>query len=113
MDTAVVMVQPLKRPLVQRAPPGIPPTTFRNTTQSQMSGLTPSQQAQAIANPQQQAILANDGCPAAPVISNPTLLLLYIIKSLLIVKNQGVKLARDMMIKDTVMLTNLGLVEPA
>ena len=47
------------------------------------------------------------------VISNPTLLLLYIIKSLLIVKNQGVKLARDMMIKDTVMLTYLGLVEPA
>ena len=50
---------------------------------------------------------------ALPVISNPTLLLLYIIKSLLIVKNQGVKLARDMMIKDTVMLTYLGLVQPA
>ena len=65
MDTAVVMVQPLKRPPVQRAPPGIPPTTFRNTTQSQMSGLTPSQQAQAIANPQQQAILANDGRSSA------------------------------------------------
>ena len=71
MDTAVVMVQPLKRPLVQRAPPGIPPTTFRNTTQSQMSGLTPSQQAQAIANPQQQAILANDGRPAGHQQSNP------------------------------------------
>ena len=110
MDTPVVMVQPLKRPPVQRAPPGIPPTNFRNTTQSQMSGLTPSQQAQAIANPQQQAILANDGRPAGH--QHPTLLLLYIIKSLLIVKNQGVKLARDMMIKDTVMLTYLGLVEP-
>ena len=71
MDTAVVMVQPLKRPPVQRAPPGIPPTTFRNTTQSQMSGLTPSQQAQAIANPQQQAILANDGRPAGHQQSNP------------------------------------------
>ena len=71
MDTAVVMVQPLKRPPVQQAPPGIPPTTFRNTTQSQMSGLTPSQQAQAIANPQQQAILANDGRPAGHQQSNP------------------------------------------
>ena len=50
---------------------------------------------------------------ALPVISNPTLLLLYIIKRLLIVKNQGVKLARDMMIKATVMLTYIGLVEPA
>ena len=69
-----------------------------------MSGLTPSQQAQAIANPQQQAILANDGRPAGHQQSNPA--------SLLILKNQGVKLARDMMIKDTVMLTYLGLGEP-
>ena len=67
MDTAVVMVQPP----VQQAPPGIPPTTFRNTTQSQMSGLTPSQQAQAIANPQQQAFLANNGRPAGHQQSNP------------------------------------------
>merc|ERR1719322_860877 len=67
MDPAVVMVHPPKRPPLQGGggPPGIPAATFSNPAfQAQMAGLTPSQQAQVIANAQQQALLANGGRPA-------------------------------------------------
>merc|ERR1719320_1466677 len=64
MDPAVVMVHPPKRPPLQGGggPPGIPAATFSNPAfQAQMAGLTPSQQAQVIA--QQQALLSNGGRP--------------------------------------------------
>jgi len=64
MDPAVVMVHPPKRPPLQGGggPPGIPSQTFSNPAfQAQMAGLTPSQQAQVIA--QQQALLSNGGRP--------------------------------------------------
>merc|ERR550519_3153845 len=55
MDPAVVMVHPPKRPPLQGGggPPGIPSQTFSNPAfQAQMAGLTPSQQAQVIAQQQ-------------------------------------------------------------
>jgi len=74
MDPAVVMVHPPKRPPLQGGggPPGIPAATFSNPAfQAQMAGLTPSQQAQVIANAQQQALLANGGRPAGQQQPNP------------------------------------------